>query len=449
MGIIDKLGGKSKGFDQAIAEAEGRAQDESQNSGQPSQNDGGQQNQADNPQQQNVRAQNEGEESGQPAQEKKQEQSQQQQSRDRKLAGKFESREDLIKGLNELGQKLDLGRIKTDRAQELSNEELEQEYKVLEQKLGKTSDTDKLRQENQKLKQQLQQQSQEMRQIKGYLARLTKQQRQNSAAQSQQPAAQAQNPQQSGQPDSGDQQASGPKTSRFSKFSPQNRGAGQPDQSQQNNQQAQQQSDGAGQQASADFDNDEWYRKFTSNPKEALDEYFEMKQEEQEQVRQNLNQQQQKKVQQAAQQYQGNQQGQQTLDNQQYEQRRKQALSKQIQQFRQQHDVDQEIEKEMAKVMNANPHLKMGNIFPNGENLQIAYNVAQRNLGRQEENPQSPGVEGRNVNNTNQNIEAQKATAQISSSNRRNVPRHQDEDERFAQELKEDLFSKNKKGLFG
>jgi len=77
--------------------------------------------------------------------------------------------------------------------------------------------------------------------------------------------------------------------------------------------------------------------------------------------------------------------------------------------------------------------------------LNLAYNIARRNLGRQQQSPQSPGVQGRNQQDK---IQAQKETAQIFSNTRRNVP-NQNNEKIFEQELKKNLFQKKKKGFLG
>ncbi len=389
---------------------------------------------------------------------------QSQQQDEDKLAGKFKSREDLINGLDNLGQKLGKGSVDKNSVSGLSDQQLVEIYKETETELGQTSDTDKTRRENQRLKEELDRTQDQINQLTAYVKNLTMQQRQTLGQPAQNPGSLPRDP----------------NTGRF--VSPQQQEQNfnqQPQQGQQQTQpqgQSQQQAPGPqqAQQDMEDLNPDQVISDFYKDPVNTILKVSKLDQERQKQVYNNMSDQQQKQFMQTAQKIQNNpqqyqqqvqgqmqgqqnnfqqfqqaQQGinQQTQQNQQNQQnvdpaqkmkierqkmaqQNNQMLRQKAQEFARDKgdELNDEIKKEMGKVIKEKPVYQYQAMFPDGSNIQHIYEIAKQRIAR------------RNVDNNSQDNQdqmvAQKQAAAINSSNKRPNMDQQSPDDQVKSQIK-------------
>lgn len=341
-----------------------------------------------------------------------------------KLAGKFTDRTSLLGGIQNLGEKL--GRkLDPVKVQSSTTAELVEVYEDLHKELGRTSDIDKTRQENQQLKEQLnqyeqeiQQTKQQMNRINQYLLQLTQRQ-QMSQQQMQQPQQTQQNMhnnQQQLQQNNNLQRD--PNTGQFV-----------PRNQQQDNQSAPDQS---GEQ----IDPDKWLREFYKNPVEAVKKINQMNNQQQMKVKQNMNQQEKQDL--RAQQQQIEQQKAEQYRNR-LEQIQSQHFSAKTQEMTQKYGEDfdnEETKREIVKYMKRHPAYLNPNLFPNG--IEIAY----KEIKKRQQNRQNT----QNQNIDNEDIVNQKKAAQLPKSQGSNVRGSDDSDN--AQQIKKQIFG-GRSGIFG
>lgn len=352
---------------------------------------------------------------------------QQQQEEEKKLAGKFKDRNSLLEGVKNLSDKL--GRkIDPVKVRNSTTEELVEVYQEAEKELGKTADVDKTRQENQQLKQELnkyrqelQQTKQQMNQINRYLQNMN--QRQQTQAQPQQMNQQQgqSQPISQSQPQQADnsQMVRDPQTGKFVKRQPQQNSQ------QQNNQDNQQQ-----------IDPDKWLRKFYKDPVSAINEINQMNNQQQAQIKDNMNPQQQQDFRQQKQNTEEQQ-------RQQYRQRLQQIqdrhFSTKVKEMEQKYGEDfdnPETKREVMKYMRNHRVYLNPNLFPDG--LERAYKEVKKHMANRNNN--------QSQQQNNEEIENQKKAAQLPKNNRRNIVQA-DEGEQ-AENIKQNIFGSGG-GIFG
>lgn len=326
-----------------------------------------------------------------------------QETTEEKLAGKFRDRTSLVDGIANLGEKLgrkvDPGKVKN-----ATNDELEEVYNELQKELGKTSDIDATRQENQQLKQQLEQYKQQLQQTQQQMNSIN-QYLQRQQMQNQQPA-QNQNFNQN-QQNTQQNARRNPQTGRF--------------ESQQDNQPQNQNQNGQ-------VDPDEWLKEFYTNPVEAVRRINNMSQAQEQQVRQNMNQQEKQDLRQQQEQMRQQKQEQYRQDMAQLQRQHFNAKTKEMTEKYGDSFDNPETKQKIMQFMRTHPAYMNPRIFPDG--IEIAYKAVSKS---------------KNGNQNNEEIVNQKKAAQLPRSQGSNIRSTDNSDE--AEAIKSEIFG-GSGGLF-
>lgn len=365
---------------------------------------------------------------------------------DNLIAGKFKTRQDMIKSLDHIGKKLGKGTIDQSVVANMSNDELATVYKEHESELGKPDrqkteepeEPKEVNQENQELKKELEEVKSYATKLGRYVQQLTNQQKQQLNQTGQSPANQ-----QKGQLPRDNQGRFVSQNNQQQQPQPQQKQQSQ-QQPQQNNQETQQQEQ---------IDPDQFLSDFYKNPVEAVQKVVSMNDKQRQYLKENMTNQQQQQVNQAVMQEYGNDQYEQQRQQQDpYHQAKIRASQRESQLIKQKAsewsknnpDVGENVKKEMVNIIREKPIYGRASFFPDGSNIDYVHKLAKQRIAKR--NVDSNKQESQQQ--SQENMEAQKEAARIGYNSTVRNKDGQANDQDFVRKGVNNLFKK-KKSPFG